>query len=76
MDGFHKTSVVPILDHIVLVIMNLNFDGITSIINEKNYDLLSFESHVVSIQTISNAFHTYFMNQIYFVLTKIIITLH
>ena len=45
MDGTHKAGVVPILDHIVWTIVNLNFNCITSIVYEEDDALLSTMDH-------------------------------
>lgn len=44
-DGINKGSVVPVLNHIVWAIMNLYFNCITSIINQKYNGPLSTSNH-------------------------------
>lgn len=45
MNGINKCCVVPVLDDIVWPIMDLNFDGVTTIVDEEYDGVLPATKH-------------------------------
>ena len=45
MDCINQGGVVPVLDHIVWSIMDLNFNGVTTIVYQKNNRILTPSQH-------------------------------
>lgn len=45
MDGLNKACIVPVLNHIIGAVMNLDFDCISTIVNKEYYGPLPAADH-------------------------------
>lgn len=45
MNSLHKSCIIPIFNDIVRPIVNLNLDGVTSIIDKEDYTVLFLADH-------------------------------